>query len=198
MYEEQTTFEQTTTTSDALAAVGSGSNESGFDIVSNVPASSPARSGLSNVVISDSVTVYSGVVDAEAVELLSSFLEGCRHDYYAGVLDEDSLFLIVAEGGIDSDTLEMSDCKCYQLDRIAPVDNTSTQYSGWAVARSEQQSVQISNSLGFLTFSSLEGYPHLIEGSESYAFAEIGLLCVMFAVYFVNLIFSHVGHRGSR
>lgn len=147
---------------------------------------------LYQVNVSDDITVYSGVLEADALGVARDLVAGCREDYFFSRLDSDSYFLIIAKGGIDSDTLEASDCVCYQLDYVSGLDDAAAVH----LSRSEFESVQINNVLNLLAYSSLEGYPHLMEGGSYFEFATFALLCVFSLFFFIDRIFSHVGNKG--
>lgn len=147
---------------------------------------------LYQVNVSDSVTVYTGVLEADALGVARDLVAGCRDDYFFSRLDSDSYFLIIAKGGIDVDTLEASDCVCYQLDYVQGLDDASAVH----LSRTEYESVQINNALNLLAYSSIDGYPHLMEGGSYYEFATFALLCVFSLFFFIDRIFSHVGNKG--
>ena len=166
---------ETTVTAAALADVQ--------PVVTSVPV---------EVDVSDTITVYSGVIPADVVSVARDLIAGTSDDYFFSNLDHDSYFLIIAKGGIDSETLSASECVAYQLDYIT----TSSGSGVVALAKSEYESIQINNVLGYLSYSSLDGYPHLMEGGSYYEFATLLLLLVFAASWLFDRIWSHVGNKG--
>lgn len=169
------------------------------DITTSTTASSLALvdTGMYDVAVSDSITVYSGVYSDSALLIARDLVAGETADYFFSVLDEDSYFLIIAKGGIDSETLQAADCVCYQLDYLSRGQAATTnQYTGYALVVSNEESVQINNALGFLSYSNLPDYPHLEEGSARYEYAEIALLVCFGVAWLIDRIFSHVGNKG--
>lgn len=195
--DEETEVLVETTTSPALGELDPVVTVADPVEVSPVTTSAAADTGVYDNTISDSVTVYSGCIPADACGIARDLVGGLSDDYFFSVLDEDSYFLIIAKGGIDVDTLEATDCTCYQLDYIGRTDNaTSNQYTGYALASSHEDTVQIYNTLGFLSYSNLPDYPQLQTGGEKYAYAEIVLLVLFGISWLFDRIWSHVGNKG--
>ena len=150
-------------------------------------------STVSEVVLSDSLTVYSGSIRPEALSVARDLLTGCRYDYYFSDLDYNSYFLIVAKGGFDYDTLQGSDCLCYELSFLS---SQSDDYSSVLIRSEHFDAVQVNNALGLLSYSAAPDSPKLIEGGENYALTQIIILCVFGCAWLVDRIFSHIGNKG--
>lgn len=142
--------------------------------------------------VSDNITVYSGVIPADVVSVARDLIAGSSDDYFFSNLDHDSYFLIIAKGGIDGESLQADDCCVYQLDYITTASGSGVV----GLARTDFDSVQINNALGYLSYSSLDGYPHLMEGGSYYEFATLLLLLVFAASWLLDRVFSHIGNKG--
>lgn len=161
------------------------------EAVSDIVTTTTATSAAVQIDISDHVSVYSGVIPAEVVSVARDLVAGSTDDYFLGDLDSDSYFLIISRGGID-DTLHCDDCTAYQLDFVQSDSGARSVF----LTVHEYESMEISDGLSLLAYSSENNFPKLIQGGSMYDYAQTFLLVLFLVLWGVDCIFSHIGHRG--
>ena len=174
----------------------------------------------SNVTTLSGVSMASSSFDARyaaALDVARSYLEGYSGDYLFFSLDGDTWVLLTDfENPVFSDGSFTADsCNCFDISVSTgfymepfsytfsgdvgsdPVSGTlkgNVPGSQWRVLTGFGRHIRISvsNSHGYLYYSSYPNCPHLIEGVQNYEFAEVFLLIILLLVFTVDCIFRRV------
>lgn len=138
--------------------------------------------------ITQTQTVYSGTISATPLQIARDFLEGYTGDYYFFRAAEDGYILVLTDNW-DMDSMSCSDCDLFLIAYDRYSGGLSTYFSYYY---QDFGALTVSNPNYYLAYGSAEGLPHLVEGVENYAFAQILLLVSMCLFCFVDRVFRHI------
>lgn len=175
---------------------------------------------MTNIGSLTGVNISTAVYDHGIIEAAKACLEGETGDYYFFQYDASHYVLVVSDDVvITPTTFDASDCLVTVFEAVTtrspyvvsvPVSGSIggtmgggyfqgsgqlTQYSETTVyyaATSQVDSVSVRNPSFYLTYSSFQGYPHLIEGVQNYAVAAFILCFIILCFKLIDRIFRRV------
>lgn len=148
---------------------------------------------------------------SDVYEVAQDFLQAYRGDYVFCQISNSSYVIIYnAENlSVSQNRITSDGASVYQIDitsgnprdtsRFSGTAGTIGSFSGSMIQQDviagfgyQVDSIDILNSVDSVIWSSSEGLPHLIEGSENYAFAEILLLISCCVFILCDMLFRRV------
>lgn len=136
-------------------------------------------------------TVWSGSISGTPLQLARDLMAGCTDDYYFCRTGEYEYILVTCSDW-DVSALIGDDCTVHIIRQLTGYGYNN---GGYSLTTISADSVSISNQQNYIAYSSSEGFPHLIEGGELYAFSEILLLGICCCFFLADRIFRHVYSR---
>lgn len=146
----------------------------------------------------------------DVVELMHDYLEGYRGTYVAYQVDVSHYVLLtnLDNASISESVIQADGATVYQIDIMNAVPRDVQRFTGSSGVGSlsgrviedsclsaftyQVDQLHVSNTYQSVIYSSEVGFPHLIEGSELYAYSEIMLVACACVFVLVDLIFRRV------
>lgn len=137
--------------------------------------------------MSEYYSTYNGTLSSTPLQYARDILAGSRCDYLF-IRSADNEYKLICYESEENNVY--SDCTVFTF--WQQTDNTPYNYY-WAYRVNNTDFVTVQHGNNAVIYGSADNLPHLREGSESYAFAQIALLgcCVVFCI--IDRVFRHTG-----
>lgn len=151
----------------------------------------------STVVQSGTCTTYFGTISSTYSQYARDYLAGYSGEYYFFRYDENEYVLLLFD---DYDLITSSvgwsvsveSPEVVVFDRVQQADGYQTYTAYRQTSASYEGSFTVNNSSGIVSYASFDDFPHLIEGSVYYDYAQTALICSVIVFCLIDRIFKHI------